>query len=200
MSPKYTRGGGKLLKQKRRSKAVEEIQAPRVVYRDTAGKFVKRSARQKQGVQIIGEGTYIKPARRSRSEVNEDLASTRTPRDFSASTSSGTMAERLLQARDAFGRSLALEFSKGKQTGAVVVSAGELSFTATFQSEDLQQVLATTLSAYFQRAHAIRERVSAKAAAGKGHHRNYALRRSVQVTVKLLHKPEPTKKRGRKRK
>jgi hypothetical protein len=188
---KLQRSGGALLKQKaarRKARGGKKKKAPQVVYRDTTGKFTARSSRTRQGVQVIGRKGYAKPRRRGRAEVAEAIADLgkESERVYTAATLSGTMADRLLQAANTeTGQPLAVAFSEGPQSGVVSVVAGDLSFSVFFNRLDLQEMLAQALSSYFERAHATRERVSAKARAGKGSHRAYDLHRSVKIVVRL---------------
>lgn len=135
---------------------------------------------------MIGRKEYVKPAVRSRSEQASALAAMGGKRErvYAAQTRTGTMADRILQAKSQ-GKPLALAFARGKQSGVVSVVAGELSFSVPFDNLDLQELLADALVAYFQRAHATRERVSAKARTGGGTHGSYDLVRSVDVVVRL---------------
>lgn len=190
MTPRgYSRGKGRLLKQKKKARKRKKLKGSpvKVVYRDESGKFTKQSGRKKQGIQIIGEEGYIEPKRRSRAEASKALGKIKQKeRSFTASTHVGTMADRILETVSSSGKSLAHEFSKGPQSGIVIVEAGDLSFTYTFGTQDLQEMLAGALTQYFQRAHAVRERVSAKARAGKGNHRKYdRYTGAVNVVVKL---------------
>lgn len=161
----------------------------RVVFRDTLGQFAKRSARSRQGVQVVGKGkgVYATPKRRGAGEVADAIADALGggSRTYSSATTHGTMADRVLLSVNASGEPLAFAFSRGMQSGVVTVTAEDVSFVAFFGKSDLQLALADILSAYFVRAHATRQRVSAKARAGKGSHAEYALVRSVRIVVKL---------------
>lgn len=188
---KLTRAGGALLKAKaakRASRPGRKKKAPQVVFRNSAGKFAKRSARERQSVQVIGRKGFAEARKRSREELAEAISEIGRPseRVYAADTISGTMADRILNVVSVdTGQPLAIAFSEGLQSGVISVQGGELSFSLFFHKLDLQELLAQALSSYFERAHAVRERVSAKARIGKGHHRNYKQHRSVRVVVRL---------------
>jgi hypothetical protein len=147
-----------------------------VVFRDAGGKFARRSARERQSVQVIGAGKASAVKRRRRSEVAEAISELTRPREevYSATTRKGSMAERALRARlGGAGRYVAFAFSRGKRSGVFTCAADELSFVYTFERDDLQEAIAGILTAYFERAHAERLRVSNKAEAADGYHRDY---------------------------
>lgn len=191
------RSGGRLLKQKAaRARRKKKSSGRRVVYRDKAGRFAARSARSRQGVQLLGKrGVYAPPLRRTREAATAALAELLGgPSTYSSRTQKGTMAERFLSAVSSTGEPLAVAFSRKKQSGVATVTAGDgLSFVTFFSGLDLQEVLAAVLAEYFRNAHASRERVSAKALIGKGPkaqqraatHREYELVRTVDVVVRL---------------